>query len=227
MSNAARIEAIMQAAPAVSNLPVAPLLERWWLESPWMLMGALGLLGVVGFLALSRRGRSREAAGAVILGLVLAAMVFSVAAMLTTPREGLQRLTRETIAAAAAADTGRLAEVLDAQARVMVLSGAPAVGGGREAILDAVREYPGSRYPIREHSMSAVQAVVDGPNTARTQVRVWVRLNKEQAFYDVPIGSWWRLSWRRDPLGGAGAWGPWRITSIEMLQLDGFGAGGR
>lgn len=217
----------MDPAAPVSMLPAAPFFERWLLESPWLLMGVLVVLGVLGFLALSRQGRSRPAAGALILGLVLAAMAFSISALVTTPRETLQGLTRDTIAAAATADTRRLGDLLEPQARAILPSPLPSVGGGRDALLDAVRQYPGGEYPIREHSVSAVQAVIDGPNTARTQVRVWARLNKEQAFYDAPIGSWWRLSWRRDPGSGPGQWGPWRITTIEMLQLDGFGRSGR
>jgi hypothetical protein len=212
----------MRQSPSVPMLPSPGVLERWLLESPWVLMGVLAVLGLLALLALRRAGRPQAGAGAMIVALTLAGVAFAVATLITTERERLAARTLDMVALVASARTGELSDYLEPGARVVSVLGIP-TPTGRESLLESVRRYPGELFPIREHSTSAVQAVQDGANTARTQLRVWVRIAKEQAFYDVPTGSWWRINWRRDPGTGPGQWGPWRVTTIELLQLDGMG----
>jgi hypothetical protein len=80
-------------------------------------------------------------------------------------------------------------------------------GVDKDTILRETSKYLDSSYRVSEYRIQAIQAVIDGPNVARTQARV--RIVPEAM--DAPIVTWWRMDWRQDG-------GQWRVTGIEPLS---------
>lgn len=203
----------MPTQPAsVPALPAPPLLERLLFENPWPAIGALLAAALVAAWLLNKQSRAREgllAAGGLA---VLALAVYIASAVVTTQREVLAARTRELINLTAAADTTGLEPLMarDVTFRAFLTQ----QSYQRDAILDLVRRYPGQMYPVKSHRIDRVQATIDGPNAARTQTHVTTE-SPEATLYNLPTGSWWRLNWRKDPDG------QWRLTGIELLQVDG------
>lgn len=191
-------------------LPGPPLLERYFLESPLVVVGALLIAAVAGFFILNARGKLGLGAVVAGAGVALAAGVWAMAALIVTERERLADRTRELIDATAIADTGAISPMLAERAEVIV----PNLRSyeTRGMILAAVEEYPGRQYPIESHSVAETRAVVDGPRTARTQVRV---LHSGNA---IPGASWWEIEWRRESPDEA-----WIVDAIRLLWLQGIG----
>ncbi|HMN42629.1 MAG TPA: hypothetical protein PKE29_17445 [Phycisphaerales bacterium] len=204
-------------APPVPMLASPPPLAHYLVENPWPVIAGLGLAGVVALILMQRRDRLKDGLKALAAALALAAAVFAAATLITTQRETLADRTRAAATLAAAANTTDLRDLLTDRAYVRAFGPIP-MPRGREDLLNTVRSTLGGSYIVKDLKIGPVRAVIDGPNVARSQVRVWATLGGEQALYNAPIGAWFRLGWTRD---GAG---PWRITDITVLQLDGLGA---
>lgn len=203
-------------AQAVPSLPAPPAVQHYLLENPWPTAIVLAVCGLVVAAILNRQGQSRRAVLTAV-GLFLAAgAVVATSSLVTTTREALIHRTRLLIDAAARADTESLRDMLasDADLRAAFLTG----DWGRDRLLDGVQRYLGQQYPIQSHREDSARAIIDGPNAARTQIHVVVRA-KEATMYDVPVGSWWRIEWRKD------ADGVWRVRGLECLQLSAIAPG--
>ena len=193
-------------APSIAPLPAPGLFERLVLESPFALALSLALIGLGGLVALNARGRLRT--GLVVLGAAWAlggaAVLASV--LVETPRERLIRRTRELVAALARVDTDAMRALIheDASVEVERLSRF----SGRDSIIDAASRYLGSTYRLESHATPEVQAVIDGPNAARTQARV------RHTGEGIPPASWWRISWYRPSERE-----PWVAVEIEPLWI--------
>lgn len=197
-------------------LPRPPLLSHHVLEQPWPAAGALVIGGILAAWVLNQRARAKAGVVAGAALCLLAGAVLLAGAIITTTRETLIQQTRELIATTARADTTALDRLLarDVTFRLFTTDRRYT----REQLLDLVRRYPGELYPVESHREERAAASIDGPNAARTQVRVVTR-SAAATLYDLPLGSWWRLDWRRD---GDGAW---RVTGIECLRIDGVPEG--
>jgi hypothetical protein len=207
-------------AGSVPRLPDTPIFARYVLENPWPLTVILVAAAIVTMLTLRRQGQDRAASWGLGIGLVLAVVVAGLGMTITTERETLRSRTRELVDLTADARTTELRDLLTERARVgafMVYFGGV---NGREEVLGAVRRYMGEQIPLESHKVGPVQVVVDGPNVARTQVRVWVKPRKDQQMYGVDVGAWFRVDWTRDGTG------PWRATTISIMQIDGAGVNG-
>ncbi|MBL8991402.1 MAG: hypothetical protein JNJ48_07470 [Phycisphaerae bacterium] len=192
----------------VPLLPAPPMLERVLFEQP--LPGAVALLaaGVVAFAVLNRAGRGRQGLGAAALSLFLAGAVVVLATAVKTEREELQGLAVRVIERVMAADGAEVDRRLADSVTLRLLGRTSPMG--KPEILRHVTGRTLERYGVREHTVRSVQAVIDGPGVARTQVRVRVQTDLTGA----PVGSWWLLHWRRD------AAQQWRIVGIEAQQID-------
>lgn len=203
----------------VPRLPDPPALTHYLLESPWFAVVGLALGGAIALVVLNRQGRASLGAGIMLVGFALAVLLAVVAYLVETQRERLIRQTRELVTRTAAADTAALRPMLSE--RVNVVSALPlTLPVDKETLLDRVRQELGEAHPIAEHSTGGEQASIDGVNTARTQLRVWVQLHRDQAITGAPIGSWWRIDWRKEG-------DEWRVATITLMQLDGVGGGQR
>lgn len=206
----------------VQPLPSPPLWEYLLLESPLAFFVALIVVEVLVCFESARRRSLRLQVVGTLAVFAVAMILLVVSRSIETEREKLQARTRELIDAAATVDIATLDPLLSESVGINLLAGM-SIPAGKQGLLRAVREYLGERYPLAEHSIGRVQASVDGVNVARTQVRVWVK-PKERTLYDFATGGWYRLDWRRDPVADQpGQFGPWRVSSISMLQLDGIG----
>ena len=204
----------IQSAP-VAMLPRPPLLQVYLLEQPWYMAIGLAAAGIAAFFVLNRAGKLREGLLLATGGITLGAAVLLVGLMVTTERERLMRQTSLLVDAAAGVDTAALDPMLDDP--VTVWLGSNPTKMSREELLNKVRDALGGQYRVRDQRTGGLQVVLDGERQARTQVRVWVRA--EAMGYDVPIGSWWRIDWRRsDTTPGA----PWRVYGLTLMQVDGM-----
>ena len=201
----------------VPQLPDPPALAYYIFENPWLLTIGLGICGLVAMLVLRRRGQWREGRTLFICAAVLAALVMGLGLGVTTQRETLRARTRELVDLAAAAKTTDLRALLTEQARIGVFSNHFLGVRGREEVLKEVQTNLGDTYPLESHEIGPVQAVIDGPNVARTQVRVWVKPQKDQQLYGVATGAWFRIDWKRVEHG------PWKVVAITIMQIDGLG----
>jgi hypothetical protein len=205
-------------AAGVPGLPSPPWLETVLFENPWTLMVGVLAAGALSCWWLNRAERGRAAAAVLVGAVAVTIGLFFTARLVTTERELLMDRTGALVDAAARADLVAIERMLAPDVRVVVF--------GRERgftaqtiprwIDDHMRPGTGM-YALRAHSVGRLSATIDGPNTARTQCRVRVTTER------VPLttGSWWRISWRKDPVpaGGTGA-DAWHVTQIEALQID-------
>jgi hypothetical protein len=207
----------MSDAAGVPRLPDPPFLAYYLLENPWPPVTALAIGAAIAVVVLGRQGKQRQGTRAAAAALGLAGILLVLAYSVTTDREVLRRATRNLVDLTAAADTTGLRDQMTDQVRVGAFGGQIPGLHGRDDVLTAVRRYLGDQYPLESHQIGFVQAVMDGPNIARTQVRVWVNLKKDQQMYGAATGMWFRIEWRRD--GNS----PWRASVITIMQIDGFG----
>lgn len=205
------------AGESVPRLPDPPAVAYYVFENPWPLTIGLSVCGLVAMLVLRHRGQWREGRTVFACAAALAALVVGLGYGVTTQRETLRARTRELVDLTAAVKTTDLREFLTEQARVGVFS--THVGGvrGREEVLKAVQTHLGDTFSLESHEIGPVQAVVDGPNVARTQVRVWAKPQKDKQLYDVATGAWFRMDWKRDDQG------PWKVVAVTIMQMDGLG----
>ena len=205
----------------VPRLPDPPAITHYLLESPWFAVVGLALAGAIALIVMNRRGRAGQGATIMLAAFALAALVAIVASLVEPQREALIRQTRELVARTAAVDTAALGPMLSD--RVSITS-TPTLGitlpVDKASLLESVRRYLGDTFRIVNHSTGGEQASIEGSNTARTQLRVWVELDRDQAMIGAPIGSWWRIDWRREG-------DQWRVSGLTLMQLDGVGGGQR
>lgn len=207
--------------PPVPLLPDPPAIEHYLLESPWMACAVLVIAGFVGLIVLNRQGKAGRGVQVAGAGILLAAVVFVLATVVKTEREALAERTLELVARTATVDTAGLSPLLSDRVAVSTSLALPiAIPVDKATLLDSVRKTLGESYRIEKHTTGRVRAVIDGQNTARTQVRVWVTLAKGQAYYDAPVGSWWRIEWRKEG-------DEWRVVTLTLQQVDGLGGGSK
>lgn len=204
-------------ASAVGRLPEPPALAHYLLENPIPVVVVLLLIGVgLAWMVVTGRANEQRWPRIALIAVVPAALaVYLTGWMVTTERETLARRTRDLVDLAAAADSGGLREVLAPEVSLRLLGGDSAYA--RDQILDLVARYMSPPNGIDWHKTDDVQAVMDGETTGRTQAHVRVR-SPNNTLYDVPVGSWWRLTWRRS--GDS-----WKVSAIECLQIDGVPSG--
>ena len=205
-------------APDIAPLPGSPPLERLFFESPLLLTLIIGVLGVITAAGLLTRRGPKSAAFALLGSVALAAAGFAVANAVETERERLSSLTRQLIRATTEADLPTLSRKIAAEAEVKI----PMLMGPNsefeaqrllsEGFLDDTYRPLGS---IDSHRITELQAYVDGPGSARTQVAVAVTTARAGT-----RGSWWRLYWYR-----TGPEAPWEVSRIQAVWIQGFGSG--
>ncbi len=194
--------------PRIAPLPQPGLIERLTLESPMTLVASLVVIGLAGVLVLNTRGRLKAGLVVLVLAGLLAGGIALIAGLIQTPRETLLDRTRALVTALAEVDRASLHAMLDPEAEVQVRG--MTTFRGRETILSTADRYVGNG-AISSHAIPEVQGVIDGPNAARTQVRV-------RHSGSVPPASWWKITWYRASVDE-----PWTAVRIEPLWISGRG----
>lgn len=197
--------------PDVPSLPEPPAFERFLFEQPLVPAVAGVLIAIVVFAALRNAGKPKAGLGVAAGVLAVAAGIFTTGALVETDRERLKDEQDALITAVAYADLDALQDMLAEDARLRAPRLRPLVDGlGKDGIITTVRTTTGGAYRVRDIGILERQAVIDGPNAARTQV--YIRVESEAAGATL---TWFRLAWRRD------ADGVWRAIEIEPLFLSG------
>jgi len=198
------------------SLPSPPFLESLFLEDPLPLVLALVLAALVAVGVGNQRARliAGIATGAVLLG--LAAGAYMTATVIETDRERISRGSVSLVGAVARGD-----------ARIASLYLADPV---RTRALPADREWPRSELEsliaratdtgVTDVEVTAIQAHLDGPRVARTQIRV-----RGATPQGPTLPTWWMLNWQRpaeDPGGlPVNDVSGWVVVTIEPVSIPG------
>ncbi|MEZ6242583.1 MAG: hypothetical protein R3B57_06015 [Phycisphaerales bacterium] len=197
--------------PQIVPLPAPPAQGRYLFESPLVVLLALVIAALVALLIFNAQAKLKL--GAIVAGAIalLAVGVWALATAVVTPRERLIARAKEVIDATAAADVTRLRPMLAEQSRVRV--GGGTIASNRESILTRVADFQGEYHvTIESHRVAEAQAAIDGPQSARTQLRV------KHSGPGLPSASWWLIEWRRESEDS-----PWVAEVIEPLWISGYG----
>lgn len=197
--------------PDIPALPGPPLFQRLVLEAPTLPAVALLVAGVVVLIAM--RSRAQLKAGLVALGVafLFAAGIWTTGSLVETERETLLVLQDRLIDATAHARVDELEPLLARNARAR--SGRlPQLRGGldRAQILTTIENTLGRAYAVDSTAVIERQAVIDGPNAARTQVYLSVQPEDYNKTW-----AWFAIDWRLEPDGR------WRAIEIEPLFISG------
>lgn len=194
----------------IPPLPEPSFVQRTLFEQPTLPAIALAVLAFVAMIALRSAGRPKEGLIALGAGLLIAVALLATGRLIQTDRERLLIAQDALVLAVATADIDGLGSRLEPDAR---LRGLPAIGtaGSRDGILSLVASTTGGPYRVRDYGIVKRQAVIDGPNTARTQA--YIRVEPEAT--GTPTFAWFRMVWRLTPDG-------WRAVEIEPLFISGY-----
>lgn len=198
--------------PDVPALPDPPLLQRIILEQPTLPAIAALLIGIVALFALRNAGRTKAGPIALCAGILLCIGLITAGRLVRTDRETLLLAQDSLVTAVAGADLETLENGLDPSARIRGLN-VPGIrpGQDRDGIISLVRSTTGGAYTINNFRIIKRQAIIDGPNSARTQIYVRV----EPTLTGTPTFAWFRILWRLDPDDS------WRAVEIEPLFISG------
>lgn len=197
--------------PPVPALPDPPLFQRFILEHPQF--PALFLLVAAVVVLIVLRAQGRLGAGLlVLLGAgALAGGIWLAGTLVRTDREILLERQDRLVFATAAADTDTLGELLSVDARIRATRLALVRSAiGRDEILSIVASTLGGPIRVTDAAIIERQGVIDGPNTARTQVHVRVQPQSGTKTF-----AWFAIVWRLEPDG------VWRVFEIEPLFISG------
>ena len=195
----------------IPPLPEPPLLERLLFESPFLLAAGLFVAGLVAVFSFRNAGKGR--AGVIALGVcvLLCVGVFLSATLVTTDRETLLEKQDALVSSVATADTDALDRLLSPDARMPSVNLSLLSGGlKRQQILTTIAATTGGAYPVEDYAILERQAVIDGANSARTQIHVRV-----ESSAGGPTLTWFRIGWRLDHDRG------WEAVEIEPIFISG------
>ena len=194
---------------SIPTLPPVPLLERP-LESPWIIVALLAMVGLGIFWVLNSRGKA-------VRGLVFAGVFLGAGALLgvgsllvVTPREVMRARSAALTHAVAEGDVATVRSLVHPSAKLYFFRARD--GWGFDRVIDFVETDMRGQYAVREVSIGEIEAALDGPEVGRTQVHA--KVTPEST--GVPLGVIVRLDWQRID-------GQWRVVRIEPLWVAGAG----
>jgi hypothetical protein len=190
-------------------LPPVPIFDRL-VESPWPLVGFLILLGVVSFWAFNSRGQARR--GVVVAGVMLglAGAISLAAVLIVTQREALRARSVELTGAVAEGDVQTVRSILHPSARAYWRDARE--GWPVERVVEFIQEEMQRAYAVHSHRVRQVEAAIDGPEVARTQVHLTIVPEATR----TPLQMVVRLDWQRIDA-------EWRVVRVSPMSIQGFG----
>lgn len=203
------------ATALTQTLGAASLIDRFLLENPWPLIGALVLAGTIAFSILNRRGKVTPALASIVAAVALSAGVWLAARSVTTDRERVRDLTVALVNAAAKVDESTLASMFASDLTLYLTVGAITSDSSmdRAATLQQVRRSLGGLYKLKDWRITSNEITSSG---GQASARLSVSVTTEA--YAIPHRSTWRVDWRREPDG------TWRVFAIELLEMPGLSA---
>jgi hypothetical protein len=190
------------------ELPKAGFIDQWVFESPLPLSIALVAIGVI-VLGTIRHSEHAKRIGipTFLAAAALGAAVFVAGQLVTTDREYLRDLSKQLVTSAGAGDGVVLGSLLDKQVKLKM---AMVSSSGRDKLVSLAKSRAAPM--INSISTREVRAGLDGPQVARTHIKVRVKGDM------IPPLSWWRVDWFRDSTES----NEWRVSHIEPLWIQGF-----
>lgn len=198
------------------SLPSPPFLESLFLENPLPLVLALVLAALVAVGVGNQRAKliAGIATGAVLLG--LAAGAYMTATVIETDRERISRGAVSLVDAVANADARIASLYLNDPVRTRRL---PRDQEWPRSELEALISRA-TDTGVSEVEVTAIQAHLDGPRVARTQIRVRGRTPQGPT-----LPTWWLLNWQRPEIEPEGLpindIGGWVVVTIEPVSIPG------
>lgn len=193
---------------------LASFLSSWLFESPWLLVAAFALAGLLLFFAV----RERPAVwllGPVACGL-LAAGSFALANSVVTDREAAEEAVRSMVAAAAPFDAAAFDAALRADAQLLGPTGEPWLR--LSDLRSRIERFAGAsgsvEHVIKTLEVDPVSAGSDGRASTLALLRVTSRGGPGPGGSGLPTTTDWELDLRRGPQG------PWQIHSFRWLRLN-------
>lgn len=202
------------------QLESPPMLELLFLESPWAVMVACLVAGVILF-STGRRRRKRGLLFGSGVAFGAAVGVYALAGAVTTDREQLINDTRSLVAATVPLNSAVLDRLIDPSAVVTGPSGAIWLGPG-EVMPRLERTL--NHITIDSQDIRRINAVAH--DDVRAESIVTVRTDAGGSGVG-PINTGWRLSWQRLPIdnsseGTPGGEGVWRVVDIRWMRFNGL-----
>lgn len=194
-------------------LPESPALERLLFERSLLLILLLLLAGGAVAFTLLRSGRRAAGLGTLAAAIALAGGAYAAERAIETEGEQLESQTRALVAAVSDADADAMRGVLCDTVTIDLRSLA-AIPVGREGLIAAVQLRLDGGRRVESWHISELQTTTDGPNVARTQVRV-----STEGADSGRVASWWLIEWRRDRPDPSASYGPWHAAHIELVAM--------
>lgn len=210
----AQLPDFLRDVPPPELIPDSPRWQALLVESPWAAIMMLVLAGLIGAYLLNRGGQARRAGLALFASVAAAAGLWLLSATVTTSQEQLRQDARSFLVDCAAGNGPAIRGAMLENATFRFLTRAMDL-----PVLTFVTRVestlgPQGQYRLRAPGLAfqSTRAVLDGPNSARTQSHVRGTVDA----FGFPFESWVLLRWRRnDPASS------WRVSGIEVQRLSG------
>lgn len=197
----------------------APMHERLLLESPWLLVGVLVVLGAAWWYVQQRRGKGTLGVIGLAVGLLLAGGVYALSEAVETERETLNGLTVDFVEAVAEADPRVVDGLLQQGAWVSALRRIERdeVLGFVERAADRGGQYDVERanFLIEWKRVRSVDSEITGAGIGTSQINLVVQPTGTTT--GVPTAMWWEIDWDQQPNGS------WQARTVTLLWMAGLG----
>ncbi len=190
------------------SFPDPPLLEQWLFINPWP--GVIVLVAVAAVLRLmAQRSAKPRLNIAAVTALALALALYLTTALVTTPREQVDRAMRSLLRATAEADFASITAMIDPSASITDPDGNTA--WGTRSLHD---ELPAAlqRFPIDFHRVNDLRVAPRGDRRADVMLDLRTTFKSQ----GLPNATRWVFTWERAEGDAA-----WRVTEARWLQWQG------
>jgi len=187
--------------------PAGPL-SRALFEEPMLAMIGIGLLGMLLFLAMRTRGKSKEGLMALGAAALIAGGLYLSSHLVDTDREVVSARATALVQAVATGDQLAMQLLMGPGVRVQSRF---AVAQGRDRVI----RLASSRVPgmVEGYTIPEIRADLPGPRVGRTMVKV-----RAQSSHLPTTSSWWMVHWERgDDLDSE-----WVAVYIEPIWIQGI-----
>lgn len=195
------------ALPELPSIGDPSSIERLLFESSILSAGVLAIAAIFIAFILFRAAKAKLATIALLAGLVIAAGIFVLGSIVSTPREQLKIHAVEIVDAVSDGDEARLRALLDPKVRVRTRFGGASTSDQLVSLVTTR-----ANNAIEVVHADEVRVGLAGPRVAQTQILV-----RGEAQGRLPK-SWWVIDWTRQSTDSEN----WVATHIEPIWIQGM-----
>lgn len=195
------------ALPELPSIGDPSSIERLLFESSILSAGVLAIAAIFIAFILFRAAKAKLATIALLAGLVIAAGIFVIGSIVSTPREQLKIHAVEIVDAVSDGDEARLRALLDPKVRVRTRFGGASTSDQLVSLVTTR-----ANNAIEVVHADEVRVGLAGPRVAQTQILV-----RGEAQGRLPK-SWWVIDWTRQSTDSEN----WVATHIEPIWIQGM-----